>query len=389
MFSKNDTVRKRINPLLKNSGTIYLVSIIIMFVTIGFLTTVKPAYRFSSKAITEWTSDIDSSIFLHLLGMENRSFKQALPIDKTNPKLSTILFQIATNIKPNDLGSLLSQELPGLSSFGNRIIVAGEGTNYTNLSFESSPPLADVLKEREAILNEPEVEITEKEDGSVYPSTGEKKVVFVYNTHNRESFLPHLPGVNDPNSAHHREVNITKVSDRFAKYLEARGIGTYVDKTDHMSVLDKRGWSYGQSYRASRDVAVEAVATNKDLEYIFDLHRDSLPRKMVTVDINGKSYAKLLFVVGAEHANYEKNLALATELNALIKEKHPGLSRGVITKEGPGSNGIYNQDISENALLIEFGGYDNTLEELYRTADIVAEVFSEYYWDAEKVDAKP
>jgi len=36
--------------------------------------------------------------------------------------------------------------------------------------------------------------------------------------------------------------------------------------------------------------------------------------------------------------------------------------------------------------LIEFGGYDNTLEELYRTADVVAEVFSEFYWDAEKVN---
>lgn len=72
----------------------------------------------------------------------------------------------------------------------------------------------------------------------------------------------------------------------------------------------------------------------------------------------------------------------------MVEEQYPGLSRGVIQKEGPGSNGVYNQDLSENAILIEFGGYDNTLEELYRTADVLADIFSDYYWDAEEVDAQ-
>lgn len=37
--------------------------------------------------------------------------------------------------------------------------------------------------------------------------------------------------------------------------------------------------------------------------------------------------------------------------------------------------------------MIEFGGVENRLNELYRTADALAEVFSEYYWQAEKVNA--
>jgi stage II sporulation protein P len=37
-------------------------------------------------------------------------------------------------------------------------------------------------------------------------------------------------------------------------------------------------------------------------------------------------------------------------------------------------------------MLIEFGGVDNTFEELYRSSDALAEVFSEYYWQAEQVN---
>ena len=45
----------------------------------------------------------------------------------------------------------------------------------------------------------------------------------------------------------------------------------------------------------------------------------------------------------------------------------------------------YNQDLSEKAILLEFGGHENSLDEIYRSVDAVAEVFSEYYWEAEKV----
>ncbi len=62
------------------------------------------------------------------------------------------------------------------------------------------------------------------------------------------------------------------------------------------------------------------------------------------------------------------------------------LSRGVITKAGQGTNGRFNQDLSEKAILIEVGGIYNTLDETYRTAEALAEVFSEYYWAKQKVN---
>ncbi|MEC5422199.1 stage II sporulation protein P [Virgibacillus sp. C22-A2] len=390
MFLKNRK-RYRKNPLYpfyKRSG-MYLASIVLLFISIGILTTVQPAYRISSQAVTEWTSDIESATFLYLIGLENRAFKQAYPEDKTLPKLSTTLFHLATSVKPNDPRSLLGNELPGFSTFDSRLLIAGKGTNYTNLSIESSPPLEEVLKDREAIDDVAEEEITEKEIKDNIPTTGDRNVVYIYNSHNRESFLPHLPGVKDPDLAHHKEVNITKVSDRLAKSMEANGIGTIVDDTDIMSILKDKDWTYGRSYDASRDVVQEAFSSNKEIQYVFDLHRDSIPYEKTTKEINGEMYGRIMIVVGAEHPDYEKNLGLAAELHYLLEEKYPGLSRGVYPKEGPGTNGVFNQDLSENSLILEFGGVENNLDELYRSADALADVFSEFYWDAEKVDANP
>src|SRR5699024_5291866 len=107
------------------------------------------------------------------------------------------------------------------------------------------------------------------------------------------------------------------------------------------------------------------MQANDSLQYFIDIHRDSLPRDKTTKTIQDTNYATILFVVGREHDQYEKNLSLATELHKRLNETYPGLSRGVITKEGPNSNGIYNQDLSENSLLVEVGGYENTLDEMY------------------------
>lgn len=372
--------------LYKKSG-IYIVSIIVLFFLIGLLTTIAPAYRISSDTISRWTSDIDSSAFLYMMGMENRSFQAVFPKEKELPKISTTLFHIATNIKPSDPRSLLGKELPGFDSFGSKIIVAGEGTDYANLTLESSPPLDEVLKERHAISDDEEKE-EEKPEKKAERTTGKRKVAFIYNSHNRESYLPQLPTSTKPDEAYHKTVNISKVSARFEKRLQENGIGTERDTSDFMSILNERGWGYGKSYAASRDVVEAAVKNNKDIEYIFDMHRDSLPRKSTTKTIDGKAYGQILFVVGADHPNYEKNLKLATKLHYELEEKYKGISKGVIQKAGAGTNGIFNQDLSGNAILAEIGGYENSLEEVYRTSDALAEVFSEYYWDGAKVNAK-
>jgi len=60
------------------------------------------------------------------------------------------------------------------------------------------------------------------------------------------------------------------------------------------------------------------------------------------------------------------------------------LSRGVWGKTAANGNGEYNQSVSPGSVLIEIGGVDNTLEECYRTADALAKIIAEMYWNDEK-----
>src|SRR5690606_3741708 len=113
MKLKEKEYRKRQRIFFIKKSVLYLIAVLSVFVFIGLLTTVKPAYRVSSDLISDWTSDVDSAIFLNLIGMENRSLKQSLPEDAQLPEWSSLLFQLTTSVKPNDPRSLLGNEIPG------------------------------------------------------------------------------------------------------------------------------------------------------------------------------------------------------------------------------------------------------------------------------------
>ena len=121
------------------------------------------------------------------------------------------------------------------------------------------------------------------------------------------------------------------------------------------------------------------------IKYLIDIHRDSATIDKTLYEQDGKSYAKVLFVVGLEHDNYEPNLKLATELNDKLKEKYPGISRGISKKSGPNVNGIYNQDLSENSMLIEIGGVDNDIEQVNNTVNALSEILTTYIKEKENV----
>jgi stage II sporulation protein P len=369
---------------------VFALGLVMLFVMVGMLTSLKPQYRISSTSLGEVTDELSISSFVHLFSYENHYFKQALSSDIPSPRYFSELFQFATRVNLDDPRSLLGNELPSFYHFDSEIIVAGEGTDYTTIPYESSPPLEVLMAEREAsIQNLSDLDKPGGENDSVQPpasSTNGKNVVFIYHTHSTESYLPHLKGVTDPDAAFHSKVNITMVGQKLGEELRKRGIGTQVNVEDMNKKLKQKGWNYSRSYEASREVVQSALASNREIQYLFDLHRDSNRREDTTATINGKDYAKIAFVIGGENANYERNQKPAKDLHALINKKYPGLSRGVFTKRGKGTNGKFNQDLSQNAILMEFGGVDNSFQELNRTAEALADVFSEYYWQAEKVN---
>ncbi len=365
--------------------------VFILFTFMGTLTvvatmTATSTYRLSSSSVHEVANHFSTESLVHLLSFENVYFSQTLPKDKQQLPYSQYFFQMTTSVNLNDPRSLLRRELPGFSLYDSEIILAGEGTDFTNIPYESPPPLEVLLAEREAAQEQFQEEETPPAPAPSQ-TTGGKKVVYIYHTHTQESYLPALKGVTNPNFAHHPTVNITKIGKKLGEELEKRGIGTVVDTTDFIGKLLKNNMEYYQAYDMSRKTVVEAMANNRDVQYLIDIHRDSRRRNDTTVTINGVDYARVSFIIGGENAKYEKNLQLVTKLHKMLEKKYPGLSRGTFEKKGVGTNGKFNQDLSENAILIEFGGVDNTFQELYRTAAAVADVFSEYYWQAEKVNA--
>ena len=354
-----------------------------IFLLIGLLTALKPEYRVSSTSLNEATRQMAGKTLYKHLVKGNMYFQQSLP-DGAVPTIGEQLFQYVTNITLDDPRSLLGRELPGYSLFDGDILIAGEGTNYTNMPIESAPLPESLEKDSETEPVEPEKRSVDEGDEPGKQAPKEKQV-FIYFSHNRESFLPLLKGVTDPNAASHSKVNITLVGDRLKKALEERGVGTEVDKTDVYALLQKKNLTYASSYAESRKIVEEAIAQKKDSHYFIDVHRDSQRKKVTTINIDGKDYAKVCFIIGGENPNYEKNLKLAKEIHKRISDKYPGLSRGVFEKRGASTNGKFNQDLSENAMLVEAGGVDNTMEELNRSMDVLAGALSEHILDAEAV----
>lgn len=365
-----------------------IILLLFVFSVSGLLTSMKSDYRPSSQSVNEAASIFTGRMLFSLLALENEYFAASLKAEeKQNSNLEQLL-KYSVEISLDDPRSLLGKELPGFSIFDAEIVVAGADMDYTNMPYESAPPNDAVPSVDPDLQNVDSIE--ETEPGETNQTTNGKKTVFIYHTHNTESYTPYLKDLKNINLAHHSEVNVTRVGQKLGAVLGSKGIGAVVDTTDINRVLNQKGLKHSKSYQESRAVVQEAMAGNEDLTYYIDIHRDSRRKDKTTITINGQAYAKIAFVVGGKNAKYGKNLALAKELHYELEKKYPGLSDGVIVNAGSGQNGVYNQDLSEQAMLLEIGGVDNTFEEAYRTVEAFADVFSKYYWEnneAEEVNA--
>ena len=193
-------------------------------------------------------------------------------------------------------------------------------------------------------------------------------IIYIYNTHFEEKYASN----NGNNVTVQTAANILK--DNLAKYK----IVALVEKTNTQDVLRANNWNYAYSYVVSKMLMEQAKKDYDSLNYYIDLHRDSVSKQISTASIDGKKYARIMFLVGLENKNYKNNKALMAKLNSMMEKEYPGISRGLYEKEGPTVNGIYNQDFSSNCILIEVGGEYNTFEEISNTLEVFGKVFNEY-----------
>ena len=197
-------------------------------------------------------------------------------------------------------------------------------------------------------------------------------IVYLYNTHQLEEYKQ------ENQESYNVTPNVMMLSYIVREKLNDKGIPTIVEENDVSAFLQANNWSYASSYKVTKLLMEDAKTKNPTLKYFIDLHRDSVSKSISTATINGKNYAKILFIIGLENPNYQENLTVTTTINNMLEEKYPGITRGIYKKEGKGVNGVYNQDFDKNTILFEVGGPENTIEEVLNTADAISTVLAEY-----------
>ena len=350
---------------------------------------VSPAQSMKGMA-----ASLSGRFFESLLAMEIPEMEASADSPFETGRMASFLLRFMTDMNPDNPKSLLTLELPGMDRDRSVLLRPGSGSpeapedhgpltdgeQPSDYGEPGEPQDPDHFPEPSAPASPAPSGGEDKPSPASEPSTEGRKVVFVYHSHNRESYYPELKeGTKDPNSG---KINVTLVGKRLVGQLEKRGIGAVHSPKDYSTSVQGYNWNY--SYKYSLQTVRQAMADNEDLKFFFDIHRDSQRRSKTTATIKGKDYAQVYFIIGHRNPNWRENEDFANRLHERLEKQYPGLSRGVWGKSAANGNGEYNQSVAPDSVLIEIGGVDNTLEECYRTADALAKIISEIYWDDEK-----
>jgi len=201
----------------------------------------------------------------------------------------------------------------------------------------------------------------------------EKKAgkALLYFTHSHEAFEPITKAKDGKIAVSHQAENIMKLGAKFKNQLNVNGIDTDILELDNIAEMRKNGTPYHRAYASIRPFVQKRIAEEK-YDFVMDVHRDSIGHDKTTILHAGENYAKVAFVIGTEHPNYQKNKKKVALLKNEMEQLVPGITRELILKGGSGVDGKYNQDLHPSALLLELGGFGNSEDELNRTIAVVA-----------------
>lgn len=239
------------------------------------------------------------------------------------------------------------------------------------LNIDLASPLTFLNRDYKGLTSNTVVKLKKNETNKKIESKKENPTIYIYNTHQTEEYKPtsYLEYSVNP--------NVLMASYILEEQLSKKGHVVLVEEESVSKLRTTLGLNYAGSYKVTRSMMENAKKNNPTLKYYIDLHRDSLTRDKTTLTVDGKSYAKILFIVGLENSNYQENLDFTNKISDLLNQKVKGLSKGIYKKEGPLVNGVYNQDFSNRVILIELGGNENTIDEVYRSLIVLGEVLDE------------
>ena len=239
------------------------------------------------------------------------------------------------------------------------------------LNIDLASPLTFLNRDYKGLTSNTVVKLKKNETSKKIETKKENPTIYIYNTHQTEEYKPtsYLEYSVNP--------NVLMASYILEEQLSKKGHVVLVEEESVSRLRTTLGLNYAGSYKVTRSMMENAKKNNPTLKYYIDLHRDSLTRDKTTLTVDGKSYAKILFIVGLENSNYQENLDFTNKISDLLNQKVKGLSKGIYKKEGPLVNGVYNQDFSNRVILIELGGNENTIDEVYRSLIVLGEVLDE------------
>jgi len=274
--------------------------------------------------------------------------------DEDRTALLPILFDYATGIDLTDPSTYIASQIPLLGIIDTSIITSGSETNISHVNPTTEP-----------------VSTPEPSGGAVAtPTNGQvdqnNPLIFIYHTHTTESYNPDL----EPNKNFSTDLSTTvaAVGDALEAELEnTYGISTVHDKTIHDLPLRDEGYS------KSRTTLQSYLNQYPSIKIAIDLHRDGdVSREKASVNINGETYARIMFVLSTNSA-VGNNKNLVSALNSILDVQYPGFSRGITS-----SKYKYNQDAFDGCVLIEVGSNTNSLEEAVASTKPLAKMLSEY-----------
>lgn len=196
--------------------------------------------------------------------------------------------------------------------------------------------------------------------------------VLIYQTHTSESYVLKekdlgKKGVDIYNKD--PRYNVVRVGEELSRNLEKYGIDVLHNGTVHDS-------NHPAAYGASLKTLQKYVKGHPSLKIMFDIHRDGLgngQKLRAVTKVKGKNAAQIMFVVGTNgnglpHPEWKENLKFAIQLQQVLNDKYPGLARPIWI-----SKNRYNQQITNNSLIIEIGGDGNLLSECLESTKYLAE----------------
>lgn len=196
----------------------------------------------------------------------------------------------------------------------------------------------------------------------------------IFHTHTSETYTINKEEYSDYYRTQNEKYNMLAVGNALSVSLKEKGYNVCHEKTVHDFP------SYNGAYKESLKT-VENCLEENEYDFVLDIHRDAISSNenfRPTVEVNGKSAAKLMFVVGTNsaglsHDNWMKNLKLAIMIQNRAEEMYPGLFRELHL-----SNSRYNQQVSDGALILEVGATGNTLEEAQNSMKLFSEVLDSF-----------